>query len=100
MTQRDLLNFFQYPLLCPHASMPLLTPACYTEWKPPHALAQCTARVFLAAECASKYDVQIDLDVPHTISGHILFCTRYGQGCVILRACVLRVAEVVDLMGR
>lgn len=28
----------------------------------------------------SEYDVQIDLDVPRTISGHILFRTRYGQG--------------------
>ncbi|KAL9940320.1 hypothetical protein V8E36_001025 [Tilletia maclaganii] len=28
----------------------------------------------------SPYDVQIDLDVPRTMSGHILFHTRYGQG--------------------
>lgn len=28
----------------------------------------------------SPHDVQIDLDVPRTISGHILFHTRYGQG--------------------
>lgn len=28
----------------------------------------------------SSHDVQIDLDVPRTISGHILFHTRYGQG--------------------
>ena len=28
----------------------------------------------------SKYDVQIDLDVPRTISGHIMFKTRYGAG--------------------
>lgn len=28
----------------------------------------------------SAYDVQIDLDVPRTISGHIQFHTRYGQG--------------------
>lgn len=28
----------------------------------------------------SSYDVQIDLDVPRTISGHIMFKTRYGQG--------------------
>ncbi|KAL5533665.1 hypothetical protein ACEPAG_125 [Sanghuangporus baumii] len=28
----------------------------------------------------SSYDVQIDLDVPRTISGHVLFKTRYGQG--------------------
>jgi len=28
----------------------------------------------------SKYDVQIDLDVPRTISGHVMFRTRYGAG--------------------
>lgn len=28
----------------------------------------------------SSYDIQIDLDVPRTISGHILFRTRYGLG--------------------
>lgn len=28
----------------------------------------------------SSYDVQIDLDVPRTISGHIMFRTRYGSG--------------------
>ncbi|CEQ41986.1 SPOSA6832_03768 [Sporobolomyces salmonicolor] len=28
----------------------------------------------------STQDVQIDLDVPRTISGHVLFHTRYGQG--------------------
>lgn len=28
----------------------------------------------------SDYDVQIDLDVPRTISGHIMFKTRYGAG--------------------
>ena len=37
-----------------------------------------------ALERASNYDVQIDLDVPRTISGHILFRTRYGQGYVVL----------------
>jgi hypothetical protein len=31
-------------------------------------------------EEASPHDVQIDLDVPRTISGHVLFHTRYGQG--------------------
>jgi len=31
-------------------------------------------------ERPSTYDVQIDLDVPRTISGHVLFHTRYGQG--------------------
>lgn len=28
----------------------------------------------------SSYDVQIDLDVPRTINGHVLFKTRYGLG--------------------
>lgn len=28
----------------------------------------------------STHDVQIDLDVPRTISGHTLFVTRYGAG--------------------
>lgn len=31
-------------------------------------------------EKPSSYDIQIDLDVPRTISGHILFRTRYGLG--------------------
>jgi hypothetical protein len=34
-------------------------------------------------ECLDKpstYDIQIDLDVPRTISGHIMFRTRYGAG--------------------
>ncbi|CAE6436283.1 unnamed protein product [Rhizoctonia solani] len=31
-------------------------------------------------DAASEHDVQIDLDVPRTISGHVLFHTRYGQG--------------------
>ncbi|KAN0061741.1 hypothetical protein ACQY0O_005733 [Thecaphora frezii] len=29
---------------------------------------------------ASPHDVQIDLDVPRTIGGHVQFHTRYGQG--------------------
>ena len=33
-----------------------------------------------ALDLPSTYDVQIDLDVPRTISGHIMFKTRYGQG--------------------
>jgi USP6 N-terminal-like protein len=28
----------------------------------------------------SSYDIQIDLDVPRTISGHVMFKTRYGAG--------------------
>ena len=35
-----------------------------------------------AMEMPSSYDVQIDLDVPRTISGHVMFRTRYGHGCV------------------
>ena len=35
-----------------------------------------------ALDKPSTYDVQIDLDVPRTISGHIMFKTRYGAGCV------------------
>jgi hypothetical protein len=31
-------------------------------------------------EKPSSYDIQIDLDVPRTISGHIMFHTRYGLG--------------------
>jgi USP6 N-terminal-like protein len=31
-------------------------------------------------ERPSTFDVQIDLDVPRTISGHVLFKTRYGSG--------------------
>ncbi|KAH9486452.1 TBC domain-containing protein [Psilocybe cubensis] len=31
-------------------------------------------------ERPSPYDIQIDLDVPRTISGHIMFRTRYGAG--------------------
>lgn len=31
-------------------------------------------------KAAGPHDVQIDLDVPRTISGHVLFHTRYGQG--------------------
>lgn len=31
-------------------------------------------------ERPSSYDIQVDLDVPRTISGHVLFRTRYGLG--------------------
>lgn len=33
----------------------------------------------------STFDVQIDLDVPRTISGHVMFHTRYGQGWAPIR---------------
>ena len=36
-----------------------------------------------ALEKPSPYDIQIDLDVPRTISGHIMFRTRYGAGYVL-----------------
>lgn len=35
-----------------------------------------------ALDKPSTYDIQIDLDVPRTISGHIMFRTRYGSGYV------------------
>ena len=35
-----------------------------------------------ALDKPSTYDIQIDLDVPRTISGHVMFRTRYGAGCV------------------
>lgn len=37
-------------------------------------------RYRLDIEKPSSYDIQIDLDVPRTISGHVLFRTRYGLG--------------------
>lgn len=36
-----------------------------------------------ALDKPSTYDIQIDLDVPRTISGHIMFRTRYGSGYVV-----------------
>ncbi|KAH8102422.1 RabGAP/TBC [Cristinia sonorae] len=33
-----------------------------------------------AVDKPSTYDIQIDLDVPRTITGHIMFRTRYGHG--------------------
>ncbi|TBU40021.1 rab-GTPase-TBC domain-containing protein [Dichomitus squalens] len=43
-------------------------------------LRQLMAEYREALDKPSTYDVQIDLDVPRTISGHVLFRTRYGQG--------------------
>lgn len=37
-----------------------------------------------ALDKPSTYDIQIDLDVPRTIGGHIMFKTRYGAGYVFL----------------
>jgi hypothetical protein len=34
-------------------------------------------------ELPSTFDIQIDLDVPRTISGHVLFKTRYGLGYAV-----------------
>lgn len=33
-----------------------------------------------ALDKPSTYDIQIDLDVPRTITGHVMFRTRYGAG--------------------
>jgi hypothetical protein len=37
----------------------------------------------VALDKPSTYDIQIDLDVPRTISGHVMFRTRYGAGSVL-----------------
>ncbi|KAI0050621.1 RabGAP/TBC [Auriscalpium vulgare] len=42
--------------------------------------AQLTAEYREALDKPSEYDIQIDLDVPRTISGHVMFRTRYGLG--------------------
>lgn len=47
-----------------------------------HDLQQLAAEYRDALDRPSTYDVQIDLDVPRTISGHVMFKTRYGQGYV------------------
>lgn len=38
------------------------------------------ARYREGLDMPSTYDIQIDLDVPRTITGHIMFRTRYGLG--------------------
>ncbi|KAI0640081.1 RabGAP/TBC [Trametes polyzona] len=43
-------------------------------------LRQLMREYYDALDKPSSYDVQIDLDVPRTISGHVMFRTRYGQG--------------------
>jgi hypothetical protein len=50
----------------------------------PRDLARFRAQYWEAINMPSSYDVQIDLDVPRTISGHFLFHTRYGAGCVLV----------------
>lgn len=57
-------------------------------------LRQLMSEYYEALDKPSSYDVQIDLDVPRTISGHVMFRTRYGHGCVLAvcfrRTCVNR----------
>ncbi|QRW08855.1 Rab-GTPase-TBC domain protein [Ceratobasidium sp. AG-Ba] len=43
-------------------------------------LAELASRYRDLVDQPSEHDVQIDLDVPRTISGHVMFHTRYGQG--------------------
>ncbi|KAK4048238.1 hypothetical protein OIV83_004943 [Microbotryomycetes sp. JL201] len=44
------------------------------------SLPQLEKEYWALVEQPSAQDIQIDLDVPRTISGHVLFHTRYGQG--------------------
>ncbi|PPQ86964.1 hypothetical protein CVT25_009786 [Psilocybe cyanescens] len=46
----------------------------------PRAFESLAAEYREGLERPSTYDIQIDLDVPRTISGHIMFRTRYGAG--------------------
>ncbi|KAJ7610869.1 rab-GTPase-TBC domain-containing protein [Roridomyces roridus] len=46
----------------------------------PAVMAQLSQQYRQSLEKPSTYDIQIDLDVPRTISGHIMFRTRYGAG--------------------
>ncbi|KAK4057233.1 hypothetical protein OIO90_001728 [Microbotryomycetes sp. JL221] len=43
-------------------------------------LVQLEKEYWALIEKPSAQDIQIDLDVPRTISGHVMFHTRYGQG--------------------
>ena len=43
----------------------------------------------------STYDIQIDLDVPRTISGHVMFRTRYGKGCATTCSHIRRLPDPV-----
>lgn len=45
-----------------------------------HEVAQLEAAYEEELDKPSTYDIQIDLDVPRTISGHVMFRTRYGTG--------------------
>lgn len=53
-----------------------------------------------ALDKPSTYDVQIDLDVPRTISGHVLFRTRYGQGYVVFPERDTRLLNQILVSGR
>lgn len=46
----------------------------------PAEMADLAAEYEDALDRPSTYDIQIDLDVPRTVSGHIMFRTRYGAG--------------------
>ncbi|KZT58294.1 RabGAP/TBC [Calocera cornea HHB12733] len=46
----------------------------------PPTVEQLTRRYFELRDQPSTFDIQIDLDVPRTITGHVLFHTRYGLG--------------------
>ena len=43
----------------------------------------------------STYDIQIDLDVPRTISGHVMFRTRYGQGYAVVYLAIQRPSDPI-----
>lgn len=42
----------------------------------------------------SEFDIQIDLDVPRTIGGHVMFRTRYGLGYVNAEFCAVTKSDV------
>ncbi|KAG8792351.1 hypothetical protein FRC17_008609 [Serendipita sp. 399] len=44
----------------------------------------------------STFDIQIDLDVPRTISGHVMFKTRYGLGPQKVYICLVRLHDDYD----
>lgn len=52
----------------------------HAQRPPPPSPAALDAEFRRAMDVPSSYDVQIDLDIPRTISGHVMFRTRYGYG--------------------
>ncbi|CAK5280676.1 unnamed protein product [Mycena citricolor] len=46
----------------------------------PEQMSRLAARYRDGLDKPSTYDIQIDLDVPRTISGHVFYRTRYGAG--------------------